>query len=89
MAASLHYMLVGGLVVGCAAVALFFFRFARDTRDRLFSCFGGAFAVLSVHWILLGIIGPTSEVRPFLYLIRLAAFLLILLGIVAKNRSTR
>jgi drug/metabolite transporter superfamily protein YnfA len=86
MATSYHYMLIGALVVACGAVAVFFLRFARDTRDRLFACFGGAFFVLSAHWLLLGVIRPASEFRPFLYLLRLAAFLLILVGIALKNR---
>lgn len=86
MGSSYHYMLLGALVVACGAVAVFFLRFARDTRDRLFLCFGGAFLVLTVHWLLLGLIRPASEFRPFLYLIRLAAFLLILGGIAFKNR---
>jgi uncharacterized membrane protein len=87
MGSAFHYMLLGALVVASAAVAMFFFRFARDTRDRLFVCFGGAFAVLSLHWLLLGVIRPASEFRPFLFLVRLAAFLLILLGIALKNRA--
>ena len=86
MGSSLHYMLLGGLVVSCAAVALFFFRFARDTRDALFLFFGCAFLVLSGHWVLLGMIRPASEARPFLYLVRLGAFLLILVAIIIKNR---
>jgi hypothetical protein len=86
MGSGLHYMLLGGLVVSSAAVALFFYRFARDTRDPLFTFFGSAFLVLSVHWALLGVIRPASEARPFLYLVRLVAFLLILIGIVTKNR---
>ena len=89
MGTPLHAALLGALVVSCAAVALFFFRFARDTRDRLFLCFGGAFAVLSAHWLLLAWTDPDSEFRPFLYLVRLAAFLLILIGIFVKNRSPR
>lgn len=87
MATSYHYMLIGALVVACGAVAVFFLRFARDTRDRLFFCFGGAFLVLAAHWVLLGVIDPASEFRPFLYVMRLAAFLLILLGITLKNRT--
>ena len=89
MGAPMHYMLLGALVVACAAVSLFFFRFARDTGDRLFVFFGGAFLVLSLHWLALGIVQPASEVRPFLYVARLLAFVLILIGIFVKNRAPR
>jgi len=86
MATPLHFFLLGALTLASLAVALFFFRFAADTRDRLFVCFGSAFIVLGVHWLLLGMVHPASEVRPFLYLLRLVAFLLILVGIAVKNR---
>jgi hypothetical protein len=89
MGSTYNVFFLGGLTVGCLAVALFFFRFARDTRDRLFLFFGSAFLVLSAHWLLLALVRPASEFRPFLYLIRLGAFLLILTGIAVKNRPPR
>src|SRR5262245_60048104 len=35
---------------------LFFFRFWRDTRDRLFLLFGTAFWLLSLTWVLLALL---------------------------------
>jgi hypothetical protein len=69
-----------------AAAGLFFFRFWRESRDRLFAFFGAAFWVLALSWALLALIDPSDETRPFVYAIRLVAFLLMIVGMVDKNR---
>jgi hypothetical protein len=77
----------------CAAGAwvsgLFFFRFWRQRGDRLFAFFAGAFWLLALSWTLLGLFSPTEETRPYIYGIRLIAFLLLIGAIVDKNRSSR
>lgn len=77
-------------VSATAAVAagLFFFRFWRESRDRLFAFFGAAFWVLAVSWALLALINPSDETRPYADAIRLVAFLLMIAGMVDKNRSS-
>lgn len=70
-----------------AAAGLFFFRFWRESRDRLFAFFGAAFWVLALSWALLALINPTDETRPYVYAIRLVAFLLMIIGMVDKNRG--
>ncbi|MGH2749599.1 MAG: DUF5985 family protein [Actinomycetota bacterium] len=80
--------LSGAIVLLCAVAALFFFRFRRQTHDRLFGLFGGAFSLLALNFALLAFVSRESEFRPYLYLIRLAAFLLIIAAIVDKNRKT-
>jgi len=72
---------------GALIAGLFFLRFWRDSRDRLFAFFGAAFCLMSVSWALLGLIDPTDETRPYIYAVRLLAFLLIIVGIIEKNRS--
>ena len=72
---------------GAWVAGLFFFRFWRESGDRLFGYFGAAFWLLSLSWALLGLFSPTEETRPYIYAIRLLAFLLIIAGIVNKNRS--
>ena len=72
-----------------AAAGLFFFRFWRESRDRLFAFFGAAFWVLALSWGLLALIDPSDETRPYIYAIRLAAFLLMIVGMVDKNRASR
>ena len=67
----------------------FYFRFWRQTRDRLFAIFAAAFGLLALNWFLLAILRPSEESSHLVYLLRLAAFILILLGIVDKNRASR
>jgi hypothetical protein len=42
-----------------------------------------------LNWALLGLAEPPEDSRHYVYLLRLAAFLLILLGVVDKNRSKK
>jgi membrane protein CcdC involved in cytochrome C biogenesis len=79
--------IAGASTLASAVIALFFLRFWRDTGDRLFAIFSVAFAVFAVNRIVLTILDETNEARQYVYLIRLAAFVLILIGIVEKNRS--
>lgn len=78
-------------IATCASwgVAAFFFRFWKDTRDRFFALFATAFLILSVNWLLVALLQPPSESRPFFYLLRLAAFGLIIAAVVDKNRPKR
>lgn len=71
------------------AVGVFFFRFWRQTHDRLFAFFGVAFWLLALSWSLLAISGITDEQRPYVYAIRLLAFLLIIAATLDKNRSSK
>ena len=70
-----------------AANGLFFVRFWRQSRERLFAYFGAAFAVLALSWSLLAFISPTAESRPYVYALRLFAFLLMIVAMVEKNRK--
>ena len=77
-----------GISSAAAAIAaLVFLKFWRDSDDRLFAYFSAAFALMSLSWALLGLFSPTEETRPYIYAIRLAAFLLIIVAIVDKNRD--
>jgi hypothetical protein len=79
---------LGMIVMSSAAAGLFFLRFWRKTHDRLFAIFAIAFWLLGVNWLTLAFINQ-NEVRTWLYTIRLAAFILILIGIIDKNRPRR
>ena len=70
------------------ASGLFFVRFWRQSHDRLFAFFAAAFWLLALSWTLLAIVDPTEETRPYIYALRLLAFLLIISGIVDKNRGS-
>lgn len=79
-------VVLGAVIMAATTVGLFFFRFWRQTRDRLFAMFALAFWVLAVNWLALAVVG-TSELRPMLYAVRLVAFSLIIVAIVDKNRA--
>jgi Ca2+/Na+ antiporter len=84
----LNEFLLGAIVLSCGVAGLYFLRFWRKTRDRLFVLFAIAFWVLGANWMLLAFINQ-DEVRTWLYVIRLCAFLVILYAILEKNRAGR
>jgi peptidoglycan/LPS O-acetylase OafA/YrhL len=86
--ADLMFGLVSGaILMGYAVCALFFLRFWRQTRDRLFLVFAVAFGLLGMQRLALVLTEPLEEWRTGLYMVRLVAFLLILGAIVDKNRA--
>jgi hypothetical protein len=88
-AMAMNDFLWGGISVTCAAIGLCFLRFWTDTHDRFFIFFAVAFGLLSLNWFLLELFQPPSEARHYFYLIRLAAFAVIITGIVDKNVARR
>ncbi len=83
----MHPFLLGALTMASWATALFFARFWRDSRDRLLLVFATAFFVLGVDFGLRALWEPSGETRHYFFLVRLVAFVLLLGGIVDKNRS--
>lgn len=71
---------------GAWVTGLLFFRFWQDTADRLFALFAFAFWLLSASWLMLAVLDPTDEARPYVYAVRLVAFLLIIAAVANKNR---
>lgn len=81
-----------GVLIGFAAAlsfvaGLFFVRFWKRSSDRFFLIFAAAFLLLAAQWILVAVIAPDNETRPLFYLLRAAAFLLIIFAIIDKNRK--
>lgn len=75
-------------MLGCFVASLFFCKFWKKTRDRLFLFFGVAFAILSVERLVLVLMSERSgESNAAIYLMRLSAFALIIISIVDKNRQ--
>ena len=68
-------------------VAVFWVRFWRQTGDRFFAFMAVAFALFGANLTLLAALNPEHESRHLIYLLRLAAFLVIIIGIVDKNRA--
>ena len=79
----------GSTFVASAAIALFFVGFWRHSGDRLFAIFALAFAALAVNRLVLVIIGDDDENTTYVYLVRLLAFVLILIAIFDRNRRDR
>jgi uncharacterized membrane protein len=84
--ASLKVFLWGAIAMGCAVIALCFLRSWRTSGERLFLFFAVAFLALTLNWTGLAFIDPGVELRHILYLFRLAAFVLIIIGVADKNR---
>ena len=81
LSAFLSGAITTGFVIGC----LFFFSFWRRTRDSLFAAFGAAFLLLAANQALITLAGIPEEHRSWAYLLRLAAFALLIFAIVRKN----
>ena len=85
----MHNFLLGAIFMAFALAGLFFLRFWRDTRDRLFLFFSLAFFVLASNRIGFFLTVEQNVKGDSLYGVRLMAFLLILLAILDKNRSEK
>ena len=79
-------LLSGSLIAIYLAIALFFLRFWFAARERLFGLFALAFVVLAVQRLALTLTNATMENQTVFYLLRLAAFVIIVVAIVDKNR---
>ena len=69
--------------------ALFFLRSWKTSGDRFFAYFAAAFAAMAAEWAGLAATPQAHPARYYLYVVRLFAFVLIIAGIVDKNRSAR
>ena len=86
---SLAHFIHGATMMANVLVSLYFLRFWRETRDRLFATFSVAFLIFAVNRILLSVLDTENEARTFVYVLRLIGFLLIIAGVVYKNRPAR
>jgi len=78
----------GALTLGYFLIGVYFFRFWRDTRDRLFALFGVAFWILAIQRMaIVFVMNKGDAEQTWIYIIRLSAYILILYAIVDKNRA--
>lgn len=82
-------LIPGAIVMGYTVAGLFFLRFWRQTRDRLFLIFAISFWLLGAQRLALALTSQAVEARTGLYLVRLFAFLLILVAIIDKNSGRK
>ena len=81
---------IGGLLsAGYAVAGVFFLSFWRRTHDSLFAVFAVAFWLMALNQALPVLLGVPREEQSGIYLLRLAAFILIIAAILRKNLSGR
>jgi len=79
------HFIAGVLTAGFAVAAAFFLRFWVRTREELFASLSAAFCLLAANQAVAGLTrsGGVEDVRA--YLLRLAAFVLIIIAILRKS----
>lgn len=77
--------IAGAIATGHVVAALFFLRFWARTRDPLFAAFACAFSLFAINVALVALSGIPREEQSWIYMLRVSGFVLIILGIVAKN----
>jgi hypothetical protein len=82
----MNTFLWGALAMSSAVAGLFFLKFWKESRDRLFVFFVLAFWAMALNWALLALVQQPTETRHWVYMLRLFAFVLIIVGIIDKNR---
>ncbi|HJR55005.1 MAG TPA: DUF5985 family protein [Rhizomicrobium sp.] len=75
----------GLLTMGFLTVGLFFVRFWRRTGDLLFACFGIAFSLMALNQAIPVLLSIPREEQAGIYLLRLAAYAVIIAAILMKN----
>jgi hypothetical protein len=78
--------MAGAIALAYALAGLFFLRFWMKSRDRLFALFALAFWILTVERLVLISAREAHDFLPYVYVIRLVAFLTILGAVLDKNR---
>ena len=84
---TLFDFLSGAVTLGFLLCGLHFLRFWKRSCDSLFLAFAFAFWLLGLNQALLALANIPVEERSWVYLLRLAAFVLIIAAIAAKNRK--
>ena len=78
-------ILAGAAAMASLAVAGFFAKFWRRTRDSLFLLFAAAFAIDALARLVLSAVQVSDTAEPVYYLPRLVMFGLIAIAIARKN----
>jgi hypothetical protein len=80
----------GASAMGSFVAGLFFLRYWTRTRDRLFLSFTVAFWLLGIQRMVLVMARAQAVDEPvYAYVIRLVAFVVIILALRDKNRGPR
>jgi hypothetical protein len=79
----------GAIAMGYVVAGAFFLRFWARTRDGLFAAFAAAFWLMALNQALPVLLAVPSEDQGGIYLLRLAAFALIIVAVLRKNLGGR
>lgn len=82
-------ILIGSIATASFVIGLFFFRFWKSTADRFFLFFAISFWIEGANRLLLIATTGLHEDSPTYYLIRLVAYMLIVIAILDKNRGSK
>jgi hypothetical protein len=82
------WYLSGVLTLGYLVAATFFLKFWRRTRERIFAWFAGSFGLLALQRLMLSAGNDWAERGTLPYVLRLIAFVVLIIGIVEQNRAT-
>lgn len=77
--------LLGVVATSSIIAGLFFLKFWRKTRDSFFLAFAAAFIIEGLNRCGVLLLHKPNEGSPWIYLVRLLSFLLILGAILKKN----
>jgi hypothetical protein len=80
------YLLTGAIGMASLIAALFFLRYWKTTRDRFFLYFAVSFLIQGVNRFFLMQGTDASDETPIGYFFRLAAYMLIVIAVIEKNR---
>lgn len=81
--------LLGVIAITSLTAGLFFLKFWRRTHDSLFLAFSVAFLIEGVNRVATLNASHPNEGSPWIYTVRLLAFLIILGGILHKNYGSQ
>ena len=79
-------VLLGAIAMGTLVAGLFFLRSWKKTGDRLFLFFAISFFVEGLNRWALGMMPNPDEAQSSFYVVRFLSFVVILVGIIDKNR---
>ena len=85
---NISMFLSGAIVLANLVIGVFFLRFFRDYRDRLFLFFSASFIFDALERALPILLAEVDEGAVWIFAMRMAAYVLIVVAIIDKNRQT-
>ena len=83
----MRLFVAGMIAMGFLVASAFFLRFWKKTEDPLFAAFAAAFALLAVNQGVASLTTLGRDELSWVWLLRLAAFCIIIAAIAWKNLS--